>query len=98
VETEKFKISFEEKFPEVTLDGGSQLSENLTVENSPILFGCRIGICGTCAIEILEDTGIHSRTQEEIEYLDAICPEITTARLACQIRLCANLKVRKISI
>lgn len=38
----------------VELEEESLLSEHLNIQNSPILFGCRIGICGTCSIEILE--------------------------------------------
>ncbi|MBC6436085.1 2Fe-2S iron-sulfur cluster binding domain-containing protein, partial [Nostoc sp. HG1] len=28
------------------------LSEHLTIQNSPVLFGCRTGICGTCLVEV----------------------------------------------
>lgn len=95
---ERFVIEFEEDYPGVELQKHSHLSENLTIENSPILFGCRIGICGTCAIEVIDGEGLHPRTPEESEYLEAICPETPNARLACQIRLCANIKVRRIKI
>lgn len=98
MEKETFKISFEEDFPDQHLQKGANLSEELTIENSPILFGCRIGICGTCSVEVIEDMGLHARTSEEVEYLEAICPEKPNSRLACQIRLCADLKVRKIDI
>ena len=94
-----FEIAFEgsDKAP-VKLEEGTCLSENLTVENSPILFGCRIGICGTCAIDVVEHQGLHPRTPEEVEYLDALAGECPSFRLACQIRLNANIRVRKVSI
>jgi ferredoxin len=98
MEKETFKISFEEDFPDVRLHKDAALSETLTIENSPILFGCRIGICGTCSVEVLEDSGLHPRTAEEAEYLEALCPEKPNSRLACQIHLCANIKVRKIDV
>lgn len=98
MDTEKFKISFEENFPEVQIKRDTPLSEALNVQNSPILFGCRIGICGTCSVEVLEEDGLHARTAEEAEYLEALCPDKPMSRLACQIRICANLKVRKITI
>jgi len=98
MEKETFKISFEEDFSEVVLEKNTSLSEKLTIENSPILFGCRIGICGTCAVEVIEDLGVNPRTSEEIEYLDAICPEKPASRLACQIKLSANLKLRSIKL
>ena len=98
MEKETFKISFEENFSDVVLNKNAELSEKLTIENSPILFGCRIGICGTCSVEIIEDHGVNPRTSEETEYLEAICPDRPAARLACQIRLNGDLKLRRIKI
>lgn len=84
----------------VTLEEGDCLSEKLSIENSPILFGCRTGICGTCAIEIVEDKDnqLHPRTAQETEYLEAIGEENPKCRLACQIRLNANIVVKKIEV
>ena len=98
LEPETFEISFVGPFPPVRLAKGVELSEYLTVQNSPILFGCRIGICGTCAVELVEDQGQHPRTENESEYLEALCPEDPTYRLACQMKACANVKLRKIKI
>jgi ferredoxin len=96
-----FEIAFEgsDKDP-VKLEAGTCLSENLTLENSPILFGCRIGICGTCTIDVVENTGeqLHPRTPEESEYLEALAEGCNSLRLACQIRLNANIRVRKVNI
>jgi ferredoxin len=96
-----FEISFEDssKAP-VRLKSGAPLSEFLDIQNSPILFGCRTGICGTCAIEICDEKGgpLHPRTQDEEEYLSAIAPDRPKCRLACQIRLNTNLCIRKVEI
>ncbi len=85
--------------PTIELDEGDCLSEVLTVQNSPILFGCRIGICGTCAIEV-EDVGgtLHPRTENEHEFLDTLAPGNKTVRLACQIHIDSHLKVKKARI
>lgn len=84
----------------VRLPEGSNLSEVLTIQNSPVLFGCRTGICGTCAIEIVEEKGeaLHPRTPDEVEYLEALAPDRPRCRLACQIRLNTNLAIRKVSL
>lgn len=80
----------------VELNDGDCLSEKLTIHNSPILFGCRIGICGTCAIEILNsDCPLPLRTQDENDYLENMYPGNSNIRLACQIRINTNLKIRK---
>lgn len=97
----KYTIGFVNSSKEpVTLEEGDFLSENLTIENSPILFGCRTGICGTCAIEIVEDpeNKLHPRTFQETEYLEAIGVDNPKCRLACQIRLNANVVVKKIEV
>ncbi|MBW4562415.1 MAG: 2Fe-2S iron-sulfur cluster binding domain-containing protein [Mojavia pulchra JT2-VF2] len=37
----------------ITLEIHQNLSEHLTIQNSPVLFGCRTGICGTCLVEVI---------------------------------------------
>lgn len=96
-----YEIRFEEsERPPVRLASGENLSEHLTVENSPILFGCRTGICGTCAIEVLATEGgeLSPRTPDEEELLSVLAPNRPSCRLACQLRLEANLKIRKVSL
>ncbi len=98
--TRTLSVSFEdEKYSSIELPEGSRLSETLNVHNSPILFGCRTGICGTCAIEVLEgEKALHSRTSDEAEYLTVFAEGRERCRLACQIRLNANIKIRKIRL
>ncbi|HXG65455.1 MAG TPA: 2Fe-2S iron-sulfur cluster-binding protein [Blastocatellia bacterium] len=84
--------------PAVRLHSGAILSEHLTVENSPVLFGCRTGICGTCLIEVesQENGQLPDPLPDEQELLDIIAPDLPNARLACQIALCADIKIRYI--
>lgn len=82
--------------PPVELKEGDCLSEKLTIHNSPILFGCRIGICGTCAIEVLQsDSPLPPRTQDESDFLENMYPGNENIRLACQIHVNTNMKIRK---
>jgi ferredoxin len=81
-------------YPALTLAADQSLSEHLTVQNSPVLFGCRTGICGTCLVEVLGD--IPPPSADEQEVLDAIAPNHPTARLACQLRLTTDLEIRKL--
>lgn len=82
--------------PWVSLDHGSILSEHLTVENSPILFGCRTGICGTCLIEVLhqDERGIAAPSEDELEVLELMAPGNKKARLACCLALTASITIR----
>lgn len=83
----------------VELQEGDNLSEKLTIHNSPILFGCRIGICGTCAIEVVQqDQPLHERTHDEKEFLGTMAPGRDEVRLACQIHINTNIKIKKTEI
>jgi ferredoxin len=82
----------------VRLPPGAMLSEHLSVENSPLLFGCRTGICGTCLIEVEEATNgeLGEPAADELELLEIIAPENQRARLACQIEMRADICIRYI--
>ncbi|MEW6211144.1 MAG: 2Fe-2S iron-sulfur cluster-binding protein [Acidobacteriota bacterium] len=93
----KHNISFSpESHTTVSFDDGAILSEHLTIENSPVLFGCRTAVCGTCLIEVLaEENGcLASPADDEKELLEIIAPENPRARLACQLTLSADIRIR----
>ncbi|MEL6491943.1 MAG: 2Fe-2S iron-sulfur cluster-binding protein [Cyanobacteria bacterium J06621_3] len=75
----------------VTIDQSTALSTHLTLQNSPILFGCRTGICGTCLVSA---TGkMAPPNEEEQEVLEMLAPTCSTARLACQIKPHGDLAI-----
>ena len=84
----------------VSLERGSILSERLSVGNSPLLFGCRTGICGTCLIEVeaQENGELAAPSTDERELLEIIAPDNPRARLACQIELRADIRIRYIGL
>ena len=84
----------------ISLARGSILSEHLDVANSPMLFGCRTGICGTCLIEVeLQGNGeLACPSDDEKELLELIAPGNPRARLACQIELRADIRIRYIGL
>lgn len=99
VHTDHCSISFSPaSHAPVSLARGALLSEHLSVENSPLLFGCRTGICGTCLIEVEETTNgkLVEPAADELELLEIIAPENRRARLACQIELRADIRIRYI--
>lgn len=92
-------ISFtRDSHSQVTLARGSLLSEHLTISNSPVLFGCRTGICGTCLVQVEEERNgrLLAPAADENELLSIIAPDIACARLACQIALLADIKIKYI--
>lgn len=94
------KVQFiESDNPPVELNEGDNLSEKLTIQNSPILFGCRIGICGTCAVEVIEsETPLPPRSYDEEQFLETMAPGRKNLRLACQIEINTNIKIKKAEI
>lgn len=98
--TETFEVSFGDakgldgqSFPPVTLAQGTSLSEELDIHNSPVLFGCRTGICGTCIV-VADPIYEEEITEDEQEILDVYGPGQKNTRLACQMRLQGPLSLR----
>jgi ferredoxin len=81
--------------PALKLTEGSNLSEHLTVTNSPVLFGCRTGICGTCLVEVVEQGNgeIPPPSDDEKEVLELYAQGHPKARLACQLDLRADVRL-----
>jgi ferredoxin len=95
-------LSFSIQFPStnhkpVALPAGARLSEQLTVVNSPVLFGCRTGICGTCLVQIKSgEESLIPPDEAELEALEIYAPGVKNARLACQIALTSNISLIKL--
>ncbi|MEH2175110.1 2Fe-2S iron-sulfur cluster binding domain-containing protein [Nostoc sp.] len=89
------KISFPgSDFIPINLECHQNLSEHLTIQNSPVLFGCRTGICGTCLVEVIGD--IPPPQPDEHEMLETLAANNPHARLACQVNVTGNVEIRKI--
>ena len=81
----------------VETEEGSQLSTILHAVNSPVLFGCRSGLCGTCLVELEVLAGeLAVPDAEEAEALEVYAPGNSRARLACQLQLTADLRLEVI--
>ena len=93
-----YKVKFPgTEHPSVNLPLGANLSENLTVLNSPLLFGCRTGVCGTCLVQIEQGCEtLKPAESEEREALSIYAPGNPNARLACQIFLDSDIALTKI--
>lgn len=78
----------------IMLELHQNLSEHLTIQNSPVLFGCRTGICGTCLVEVIGD--ILPPQPDEREMLETLAPNHPNARLACQVDVTGNVEIRKL--
>lgn len=90
-----YEIQFQDSaFLPLTLPAHQPLSEALTVQNSPVLFGCRTGICGTCLVTV--QGKIPPPGPDEQELLEALAPDVPNARLACQIDLTGDIQLQRL--
>lgn len=86
------KISFPSSDHDaVTIQAHTPLAEVLTVQNSPILFGCRTGICGTCLVSVSGD--VPPAGADEQELLEVLAPNSSNVRLACQLDVTHDLEI-----
>ena len=95
----KLRIEFPcTAFEAVALPARASLPLHLTVQNSPILFGCRSGLCGTCLVEVepLDDRTIEGPDETERETLELYAPGNPRARLACQLQLTADVRMTRL--
>jgi ferredoxin len=82
-------------FDSIEIATGQPLAEVLTVQNSPVLFGCRTGICGTCVVGVVGDVAVAS--QDELEILELYASDNPTARLACQLSVRGDVVMTSIA-
>lgn len=75
----------------VSLSSHTPLADHLTVQNSPILFGCRTGICGTCLVTVTGE--VPPADADEQELLEVLAPDCANARLACQLDITHDLEI-----
>ncbi|MDX2097196.1 MAG: 2Fe-2S iron-sulfur cluster-binding protein [Leptolyngbyaceae cyanobacterium bins.59] len=75
----------------LVLEVHQNLSEFLTIQNSPVLFGCRTGLCGTCLVLVTGE--LPPPDEAEREVLEILAPGNPQARLACQIHLTSDIEI-----
>ena len=91
-----FKVTFKDtSYEPMIVSEGPSLSEELDAANSPLLFGCRTGICGTCVVEV-EGENLPPPDDDEAEILEVYAPDNPKARLACQLRVTSDITIRPI--
>lgn len=88
------EVSFPDtSFSSLIVDPRRSLSHCLTVDNSPVLFGCRTGICGTCLVKVQGQALPPS--EEEREVINLLAPNSPQARLACQLQPTESIQIWK---
>jgi ferredoxin len=91
-----YTVSFPDtSYPPIRCDPKRLLCQSLTVQNSPVLFGCRTGLCGTCVVQV--SGPVLPADAAEREILAAYAADQPQARLACQLRAQGDLEIRRLA-
>jgi ferredoxin len=91
-------VSFADpRYAPLVLDAHTSLASALDILNSPVLFGCRTGICGTCAISVEPqgDGVLAPPAADEREVLEIVARGDASARLACQLDLTCDVRIQR---
>ena len=57
-------------------------------------FGCTVGSCGTCRVEILSGMeNLNEKSEEEAETLE-MCTDLENTRLGCQLVISGDVTLR----
>lgn len=91
----RLQISFPDStYSPILIESSMLLAEVLTVQNSPVLFGCRTGICGTCIAQVWGNVLPPEPPEQEI--LAAYGATQPQVRLACQLVIKGDIELRRI--
>jgi len=72
------------------------LSDAAELQLTGLVFGCRAGACGICAIEVTEGVAnLSERDEMEAIFLSSLGYEQVAHRLACQCRLYGDITIKQ---
>lgn len=75
---------------------GKSLAIELDASSSPLLFGCRTGVCGTCLVEVQQGyESLPPPDADEQELLEVLTDH-PRARLACQLDVRCGIQLKPI--
>jgi ferredoxin len=80
----------------VEVTRGSRLIDVCTTHHLPVVFGCRVGLCGTCLVQVLsEAANLSAPTAHEARLLEVLQAS-PDWRLACQCTVLGHVRLRYI--
>jgi len=91
------KVTISSTGEEFSLPHNSHLVDAAELELVGLVFGCRAGMCGICAVEIVEGSENLSQPKEsEVEFLEFLGYAQKPVRLACQCKLQGNITIQQL--
>ena len=91
-------ISFDDDdYPPLEAELGMWLNLVLDQPGSPVTFGCRSGLCGTCAIQVTQTSvKLNAPDEGEQETLDVVWPDRSDLRLACVMQAEGDMTIKAV--
>lgn len=87
----------DEDYDPIDAEKDSWVSMVLDHQDSPVTFGCRSGLCGTCAVEVSENARpLPPPDEGEQETLDLVWPGRKNLRLACLLKASCDMKLKPV--
>lgn len=90
------KVTFLKNDTVLECEPGTSFLDLCQENGAPHEFGCTVGSCGTCRLEIVEGAeNVNPQTDEERETVE-MCTDVEGARLGCQLTIQGDLSVRPV--
>ena len=91
-------ITFDcEGYEPIEAEVGTWLNLVLDQPGSPVTFGCRSGLCGTCAVEVITSSSpLEPPDTGEQETLDVVWPDRKNLRLGCVMRAQGDMTIKPV--
>ncbi|WP_035059857.1 2Fe-2S iron-sulfur cluster-binding protein [Andreprevotia chitinilytica] len=91
------KVTISSTGEEFSLPHNAHLSDAAELQLAGLIFGCRAGACGICAIEVVAGGGNLSVPEDsETDFLSFLGYEQRPVRLACQCKLQGDVTIRQL--
>jgi len=90
------RVTFQKTGQTFECPEGTQFLDVCTANKAPHDFGCTVGSCGTCRLEITDGADhVQPITDEEQETVE-MCTDVAGARLGCQLVIGGDVTVRPV--
>jgi ferredoxin len=95
-ETTMPKLTFLKTGQTWEVPAGTSFLEFCQEQGAPHDFGCTVGSCGTCVLQIEQGaTNVNPISQDERETVE-MCTSVVGARLGCQLKILGDVSVRPV--
>jgi ferredoxin len=90
------KITFQATGKSYEVASGASYLDFCQANAVPQDFGCTVGSCGTCRLELVSGAGnVNPMSDEERDTIE-MCTDVAGARLGCQLSILGDVTIRAV--